>query len=130
MARNHNPADNNPAATAPAVSASSNPHAGGMPVMTSGLPGGASGQPTTAMPQLVSQSEVIGTAMRPGMPGSENVPKAKKYRVLNGGMITWRGNRTPMKAGKIIDSVQYDIPSLRSQGIKMEEVTEENSLEV
>jgi hypothetical protein len=43
--------------------------------------------------------------------------KARRFRVMNGGMIAFNGMRTTLRAGKEIDETQYDLRMLERQGI-------------
>ena len=53
----------------------------------------------------------------------------KFYRITRGGMVRAEtGHRTRMHDGKIVDTANYNLERLRQQGIKMEEVSEEDSL--
>lgn len=102
----------------------SNPHASGTvnptgPIML----GGASGQPQEPSVPLVARAAVTSSVYDPTKAGVG--PRPKRYRVLNGGHITWNGNRTVMRAGKEIDSLNYDVTKLRQQGIKLEEIIPE-----
>jgi hypothetical protein len=80
-------------------------------------PGGASGVPGSAGESPVRAV----TAAAPG-PG----PRQRRWRVVNGGFVMFSGCRTAIKAGKEVDDRNYDIPALRRQGIRLEEVVDEH----
>ena len=48
----------------------------------------------------------------------------KAYRVLNGGNVMLDGMRTAIRVGKIVTELTHPIDLLKSQGIRLEEVTE------
>ncbi len=54
-------------------------------------------------------------------------PPVKKYEVLNGGRVQTakNGQRTYLPVGKIIDTLNYDVPLMRQQGIKLRELSAE-----
>ncbi len=51
-------------------------------------------------------------------------PKPKRFEVLNDCTIGLPGRRLTVKAGKIMDELNYDIPKIKSQGVKLREVQE------
>lgn len=46
-------------------------------------------------------------------------PRAKKFLVLADRQLSQKGQRFTLRAGKIIDEANYDIPLLRRQGVKL-----------
>lgn len=48
-------------------------------------------------------------------------PVAKRYFVTRGGRITGNGMPQTLLTGKVISDVEYDIESLKRQGIELEE---------
>ena len=88
------------------------------------LPGGAAGVPEAAKPALPAPPSPVGS-----MAGRGPGPKPKRYRVVNGGSIVQNGCRTPLRAGKEVSNTTYDIAALRRQGIKLEELADEQAPE-
>lgn len=70
---------------------------------------------------LVNQS-MLGTSavLRDGN-AAIDAPKPMTYMVLREQWIMGRGGRTILRQGKVIDSLNYDIESLRSQGVELRE---------
>lgn len=58
------------------------------------------------------------------LPEGVEPPRARKFRVLADKMILDKHtrSRTPLRAGKIIDTNNYDIPELAKQGVRLQEV--------
>lgn len=50
------------------------------------------------------------------------VKPPKSYRVMNGGHVMIKGCRTGLRAGKVINEANFDIASLKLQGIVLEEI--------
>jgi len=71
---------------------------------------------TTA--ELVNASPVRASAEENREP--IDAPPAPRYRVLNTQYVMARGGRTILRAGKTIDSMNYDIESLVGQGVQLE----------
>lgn len=46
-------------------------------------------------------------------------PRAKKWLVLADRQLSQQGQRFTLRAGKVIDEANYDIPLLRRQGVKL-----------
>lgn len=87
--------------------------------------GGASGSPEETAhtnPSLVQAAPVVGSAVREG---AAKGPSVRTYVVEQGGPIMHRGSRGTLRAGKQINEANYDIPSLRSQGIRLREIRED-----
>jgi co-chaperonin GroES (HSP10) len=93
------------------------------PIGVSAVPsmrGGSAGIIPAQAPRAASQQgHVIASAMREERP---NAPKARRYQVMNGGHVVFNGFKSAMPAGKIVESTQYDIEYLRSQGIVLEDI--------
>lgn len=51
-----------------------------------------------------------------------DAPVPARYKLLAGGVFMVRGHRTTMKPGKVIDSLNYDIRALASQGAQLQQV--------
>lgn len=49
-------------------------------------------------------------------------PKVKRYEVTNAGRVMNRGQPVAMKPGKIVDTLNYDVPTLQKQGLQMREL--------
>jgi hypothetical protein len=82
--------------------------------------GGASGVPSSdAEKALEMRARQVATL------GGRPDVVAKRYRILNGGMIVYRNSRTALRAGKIIAEHDYDLKLLRDQGIRLELIQEE-----
>lgn len=86
------------------------------------VPGGASGMPTPqgAIAPPVSPAAASFLGRGPG-------PRPKKYRVLNGGMVMFNNSRTPLRAGKEVSEQHYNIAELKKQGIRLEEIVDEQA---
>ena len=99
-------------------------HGGPMPgaVAPATMPGGAAG-----VPQSVTANTATVKATTPLARGAAG-PKPKRWRVLNGGLIVHGGMKTVLRAGKEIDDSNYDLRMLRKQGIRLEEIVDEESL--
>lgn len=78
-------------------------------------PGGASGLPVSPALNLPGPPPLVGSTA-----GRTSVPRPPKYRVVNGGMVVMNGCRTQLRAGKELDSTQYDLAFLKRQGIRLE----------
>lgn len=85
-------------------------------------------KPPGGAPGVVLSSPVIPAPVAaPQKPAGGAPPKKRtRYRVLNGGKVTFAGHLTTLKAGKEIDDVQYDVPQLRRQGIRLEILQDED----
>ena len=84
-------------------------------------PGGALGLPDNAL-EAVKQTvggQQLGTALVKETAGA---PKAKHYRVIQGGFIMFQGCKTRVPTGKLLDDVSTDVDYLQLQGIILEEV--------
>lgn len=53
---------------------------------------------------------------------TEEVPPPQRFRVLEDKAVAANGHRFTMRAGKEIDSANYDIPLLRRFGVKLETI--------
>lgn len=62
-----------------------------------------------------------GNVRQYGAPG----PKVRRYRVVTGGFLMHNNCRVAMRAGKEIGEHQYDIAQLKKQGIRLEEITDD-----
>jgi len=82
------------------------------------MPGGASGMPSP-------QGQIVPPTPTPFL-GRGVGPKAKRYRVLNGGMVMFNNARTALRAGKEVSELCYDIAGLKKQGIKLELIADES----
>jgi hypothetical protein len=51
-------------------------------------------------------------------------PVTKRYKVVKGGRLVYRGYVTNMAVGKIVSDAQYDLDVLQEQGILIEEIGE------
>jgi hypothetical protein len=69
---------------------------------------------------------IIGSALEEQDPEViANAPKAKWYRVLQGGTVLENGFRCRIKEGKEINSFNYNIRKLQQQGIRLVEFNPE-----
>lgn len=131
MARN---VQTNPALAEGAVaSENSNPHAAGpaggaLPLVTQGRAPQMGGTP--GMPNMMGENRdaslstgIAGSAI--GKFNADLVVPFKRYRVLNGGYLMYNGVRTALRAGKIVDDRNYDMPRLRGQGFRLELVRDD-----
>jgi hypothetical protein len=85
-----------------------------------GPAGGAPGLPPSPNHILPGPLPVVGSfSGRP--PG----PKPKKFRIMNGGFLVQGGVRVVIRAGKEVDETQYNLRFLKSQGFRLEEVTDD-----
>ena len=66
-------------------------------------------------------------AMRPDAEKEAAAPKPHYYRVTKGGRVLdpASGLRCEIRIGKELDDINYKIPMLISQGVKLEEIKEE-----
>lgn len=55
----------------------------------------------------------------------EEVPPVHRYTVVADKQILSNGFRTTLKAGKIVDSLNYDIKHLKKQGVRLQRVETE-----
>ncbi len=96
--------------------------------------GGAGGIQDTRTGNLIANTiadpngNVIGSALdrTEVSESARSVVAPKKYRVLVGGHLTIRGERHPLRAGKVISDNEYDVRAVRNQGFKLELVTDDN----
>jgi hypothetical protein len=105
MARNRHAAEENRDAAPPPQSA------------VAKVAGGAGGVPENAADRQADQ----GAKAR----ARAAVPRPKRYRVTNGGMIVYNNCRTAMRAGKEVSEAQFDLALLRRQGIRLEEIIDD-----
>jgi len=54
-------------------------------------------------------------------------PKNRRFRVIKGGNISTGGVRATLREGKELDERNYDIRNLVRQGIRLEEITDEDT---
>lgn len=90
-----------------------------------------------ALPPLVAGHQIIsrGRVPRKGRPAIKpdekmvrvDPPKTIRYKVTKGGRIANTGMPSHLADGKTITNVQYDIGSLRAQGIELKEIVEEET---
>ena len=87
--------------------------------------------PVTTPADISAEPDVVAdaTERNPRPPAGAKVPKAKRYTVTKGGSISQpgpggAGYRTIMREGKVIDNLNFDIASLRAQGIGLQELSE------
>jgi hypothetical protein len=102
----------------------------GRPVQT-GMTGGTPGLPQHAQAEahvVGQQGDVVGSAVgfHPQSEAAQKVPPIKRYRVTNGGRISVKGTPHVLRPGKEVDERTYDLKMLRQQGIKLEEITEDD----
>ncbi len=55
-------------------------------------------------------------------------PPIKTYRVIQGGYVMVNGSKTGVRNGKVISEANYDIASLKLQGIVLEEIPAQGAL--
>lgn len=79
--------------------------------------GGAPGIPTPG--QVVDASPRLPILRR------EAEVKARRFRVMNGGMVAQNGLRTALRPGKEISDAQYDVKQLQRQGIVLKELVDD-----
>jgi hypothetical protein len=79
--------------------------------------GGAPGVPIPATEVVAAPRALAGATSR----------RPRRYRILNGGNIMYGNCRTAMRAGKEISDAQFDIALLKRQGIRLEEIRDEDS---
>jgi adenylate kinase len=72
--------------------------------------------------ELVNQSPVMASAVERDGLVAQMAPM-RKYRVERQALIMNNGCRTMMKVGKIVDSSNYNLEALRSQGVQLTEIT-------
>lgn len=70
---------------------------------------------------LINQSPVGSNAAQRDGVAIADAPKAASYVVMREQWIMARGGRTILRQGKVIDSLNYDITSLLSQGVALQE---------
>jgi len=71
--------------------------------------------------ELVDPAPMGGSAVEERAALLAEVPPPKQYRVLQDVLVMNRGARTLLRAGKVIDEANYDLQSLASQGVRVEE---------
>lgn len=82
--------------------------------------GGSGGVIPSRAPNRPAQlGQVVGSALRPER---ADAPRAREFRVVNGGMYAQGGMKLPMRAGKIVTDGAYDIEDLVAQGIVLEAI--------
>ncbi len=82
---------------------------------TTTMPGGAPGLvDTTYAERTIGGPQTISSAARTP---SEDEPKAKWWRVTNGGSIMYAGSRVGIRAGRLVAEHQADLSKWRAQGI-------------
>jgi hypothetical protein len=89
-----------------------------------------SGSVTEAVMKANKQPEHLGPAkaVAQAKPAPEKQPDIKYYRVLNDKRINgFNGFRGRIRAGKEITSMMYNIGSLRSQGVQLQEIPKEEA---
>lgn len=90
--------------------------AGAMPPMTEAALRAAE----AATAGLRKGNEVKGSAL---LNTNREAAPVRRFRVVKGGPIADRGNRTYLRAGKEIDALNYDFVGIQKQGIVLEEIT-------
>lgn len=85
--------------------------------------GGATGAPPEELPQAVTKSTMIQPPPTPAVVMTNETRTKVQYRVQAGGYVMVGGLKTGLRTGKIIDDVNYDIPRLEMQGVKLERIT-------
>lgn len=108
--------------------ASGDAQAGPLPLVTGQpfIPGDEDLNPyvstTAAVPFVAPEGQVAGSAVGGGNAKSE---PPQQYRVTANMLVTLPGGRVMFRAGKLVDSANYDIRGLRSQGVPLEPVESE-----
>jgi hypothetical protein len=106
----------------------------GRPVTPQQMQGGAGGMPNDEMSRAAEtrivgeQGNVVGSAVGTVAPtqSAQKVKEPTRYRVVNGGRIMLGGALTVLRPGKELDERQYDLRELKKQGIRLEEVKEDD----
>lgn len=76
-----------------------------------------------ASAELIEGSPMMPSAVeRDGAEVAAEVEGPARYRVLSTQYVMSRGGRTLMRAGKIVDAHNFDIPALASQGVQLEAI--------
>jgi hypothetical protein len=70
---------------------------------------------------LIDQSPLIGDATARDRRDIHVAP-AKRWTLVTGGVFTNHGFRTTMRAGKVLDEANFDIPFLVGQGAQLRAV--------
>jgi hypothetical protein len=72
---------------------------------------------------LVHGAPVVGSVMpKDPPPPAADAKKVRRFRVTKGGTVSTNGYRATLKEGKELDDLNYDIRSLATQGIHLEEI--------
>ena len=72
--------------------------------------------------ELINQSPIMPSAVdRDGIARAYVAPP-KSYRVLVTQYVMSKGGRTILRAGKVLDSSNFDLVALATQGVQLEEV--------
>jgi hypothetical protein len=72
---------------------------------------------------LVNQSPMMPSAAdRDGCALAE-VPPPRSYKVLQSQYVMSKGGRSILRAGKVVDELNFDIAALESQGVQLERVS-------
>lgn len=82
------------------------------------LPGGAVGVIAGAATEIPNPGEAKTQAARE--PGPPLDVKITRYRVMQSRPILYAGVRTELKAGKVLDTLTYDVEYLKRQGVQLE----------
>lgn len=99
---------------------------------TTNAPGGAPGVPLVneetlyTKPALAEmEGQITSSAFDPDVDPGE--VKIRKFRVGQDKRINWRGSMTLLRAGKVVDELNYNIQALRGQGVVLTEITDETA---
>jgi len=97
--------------------------------------------PDVNLPPLVNEAPIKGDATQRNLMGASSTdtestsestsaettaaatPAVRYFRVERGGYILQKGYRTRLREGKVVDSLNYDLKKLVTQGIKLTEVS-------
>lgn len=88
------------------------------------------GGPPIQSKREISAGEILGmnhavTARAKGMSDADEKP-VKRFRITKAGSFTQGGVKHALYEGKVIDERNYDLKALRSQGVKMQELTKDD----
>lgn len=72
--------------------------------------------------ELINASPLMPSAVDRDGASAADVASPPRYRVLTTQYVMTKGGRTLIRAGKIVDANNFDLPSLASQGVQLEAV--------
>ena len=71
--------------------------------------------------ELVNMTPIRPSAVDRDGPPPADVPALPQFRVVESKQVMNRGCRMLLRAGKVVDGANYDLESLRSQGVRLSE---------